>query len=536
MYRFLMVDDEEIVRRGFATKIDWAGAGFEFLPPCENGRDAIATIDELRPDIVMTDIHMPHADGIAVAAHVKERHPDIVVVILSGYDEFGYAQAAIRNKVFDYVLKPVSSRDLTTLLAKIKDRLDVDRRSREDESALRLKADLSSDILRERRFAEFLTGVSPLPDASEAAGFLGFGPDLLACAAIVAERECTTPREAACDGAVDTASVSDEVRERMAKALGLARRSAPFYPAEGRFAALVFETGLDRCARTVLAVASALLDDGRSGLRVAVSRPYELWMDAPRAYAEAAAALAYRLVRGPKRPYLYIQAGEDREALAELKSREERLCLAVRTGAALRVPELSLAYTDALDRAGLSPLRLRHEVLSLFSRVHDELAGIGVSSNALSDKLSCDYYRFVESLGTPEAISAALARLAEVAIGILEESSLHEPEWKVLDFKDYVARHYAEKGISIGKAAERLSISESYLSKLLRRRLGTSFVEYLSDYRIDRAKELLASSDMLTYEVAEAVGYPDARYFASLFKKRTGMTPSDYRKSLGAME
>ena len=63
-----------------------------------------------------------------------------------------------------------------------------------------------------------------------------------------------------------------------------------------------------------------------------------------------------------------------------------------------------------------------------------------------------------------------------------------------------------------------------------------SFVEYLSDYRIDRAKELLASSDMLTYEVAEAVGYPDARYFASLFKKRTGMTPSDYRKSLGAME
>ena len=67
----------------------------------------MAAIDEFRPDIVMTDIHMPHADGIAVAAHVKERYPDIVVVILSGYDEFGYAQAAIRNKVFDYVLKPV---------------------------------------------------------------------------------------------------------------------------------------------------------------------------------------------------------------------------------------------------------------------------------------------------------------------------------------------------------------------------------------------------------------------------------------------
>ncbi len=159
-----MVDDEEIVRRGFETRIDWAGAGFEFLPPCENGRDAIATIDELKPDIVMTDIHMPHADGISVAAHVMEHYPDIVVVILSGYDEFGYAQAAIRNKVFDYVLKPVSSRDLAALLVKIKGKLDSDRRSREDKSALRLRADLSGDVLRERRLSEFLSGASSPPE------------------------------------------------------------------------------------------------------------------------------------------------------------------------------------------------------------------------------------------------------------------------------------------------------------------------------------------------------------------------------------
>jgi two-component system response regulator YesN len=532
MYRFLMVDDEEIVRRGFETKIDWVGQGFEFLPPCENGRDAIAAIEELLPDVVMTDIRMPHADGISVAAHVMERYPDIVVVILSGYDEFGYAQAAIRNKVFDYVLKPVSSRDLTALLAKIKGRLDADRRSRDDESALRLKADLSGDILRERRVAVFLSGTSPPPDATEAAGFLGFDPDSLACAAVVAERD-GAERDGAEGG---SASASDDIRERIAKVLPLARRSASCSPSEGRVAALVFETDMDRCAKAAASVAAALLDEGRSGLRVAVGRSYELWIDAPRAYAEATAALAYRLVRAPVRPFIYIQAGEDRDALAELKSREERLCLAVRTGASARVPELARSYTEALDRAELSPLRLRHEVLALFSRIHDKLAEIGVSSTALSSKLSGDYYRFAESLGSPEAISAALVRLAEVAVGILEASSQHEPEWKVLDFKDYVARHYADKGVSIGKAAERLSISESYLSKLLRRRLGTSFVEYLADYRIERAKELIASSDMLAYEVAEAVGYPDARYFASLFKKRTGMTPSEYRKSLGASE
>ncbi len=525
-----MVDDEEIVRRGFETKIDWEGQGFEFLPPVDNGRDAMAAIDELLPDVVMTDIHMPHADGISVAAHVMERHPGIVVVILSGYDEFNYAQAAIRNKVFDYVLKPVSSRDLAALLTKIRGKLDADRRSRDDETALKARADRSGDLLRERSLSEFLAGPPGLSAsvAVEAREMLGFDPAAMACAAVVAEG----------DGAATLPQ--GELRARLTKALGAARRSAAFFPSEARGAALVFEAGLGRCQAAAESVAAALLErgpeSGEAPLRVGVGRAYEGWIDAPRAYEEASACLAYRLVREPSRPFRYLQASEDPAAMGELREREDRLCLGVRTGATARVGELSAAYVASLGSARLSPQRVRHEVLSLFARIHDELAGIGVTSAALSAKLACDYYRYAESLDKPEAVSAALVRLSEVAAGALEAGSLHEPEWKILDFKEFVTRHYADKGLSIGKAADRMSISESYLSKLLRRRLGTSFVEYVSDFRIDRAKELLASSDMMTYEVAEAVGYPDARYFASLFKKRTGMTPSEYRKSLGAGE
>jgi two-component system, response regulator YesN len=523
MYKFLMVDDEEIVRRGFKEKIDWAGAGFEFLPPCENGREAIAAIEDSLPDVVMTDIHMPHADGISVAAHAMEKHPEILVVILSGYDEFAYAQAAIRNKVYDYVLKPVSSRDLSALLVKIKSKLDSDRSSREDETALRLKADRSGDLERERSLAALLAGGAGPPSEAEIEAMLGFDPRPFACAALVAERESDAGRF----GAFFESS------------LRRARRSAAFFPAAGRGAALVFEPGIESCAKASIAVAEAILkgyaEAGGSagGLRVGVGRAYAQWTDAPRSYAEAEAALAYRIVREGSRPYAYMQAGEDREALAELKEREERLCLGLRTGAAARVPELARAYLDALGRAELSPQRVRHEALALFSRARDELAGIGASSALLSAKLACDYYSFAESLGSPEAIEGALVRLAEIAAGVLETNSLHEPEWKVLDFKEFVARHYADKSLSIGKVAGRLAISESYLSKLLRRRLGTSFVEYISNYRIARAEELLASSDMLSYEVAEAVGYPDARYFASLFKKRTGVTPSEYRASMG---
>jgi len=520
-----MVDDEEIIRRGFETRIDWASQGFEFLPPCENGREAIAAIDEALPDVVMTDIHMPHADGILVAAHVMERHPGIVVVILSGYDEFGYAQAAIRNRVFDYVLKPVSSRDLLVLLAKIRGKLDADRRASDDETALKERAVLSGDLLRERALAEFLGG-GAAPAPAEGASVLGFEPGKMACAALVVERD--EPAGAA------PAPGAGAIRGRLAAALRQAHRSAAFFPDEDSGTALVFETGLARCAAAAASIASLLLADGQGALRVGVGRAYELWIDAPRACAEARAALSYRLIREPATPFFYLQAAEDRDALERMRAGAERICLGVRTGAANRVDGLALAYLEALADADLSPQRVRHEVLALFSRAHDELAGIGVTTTALGAKLACDYYRFAEGLDRPSAIRSALTRLAEIAAETLEASSQHEPEWKILDFKQQIARRFAEPKLSIGTVAARLSISESYLSKLLRRRLDTSFVDYVSDYRVERAKELLATSDMRGYEVAESVGYPDSRYFASLFKKRTGMTPSEYRRTLGA--
>ncbi len=150
MYKFLMVDDEEIVRRGFSRKIDWEGLGFQFLDPCVDGEQAIEAIANLRPDVVMTDIYMPRVDGLAVAEYIAERHPDIVIIILSGYDEFEYARKAIRSKVFEYVLKPVTSRDLNGLLARLKAKLDADRRSRQDVAELKERAEMAADLLRSR--------------------------------------------------------------------------------------------------------------------------------------------------------------------------------------------------------------------------------------------------------------------------------------------------------------------------------------------------------------------------------------------------
>jgi two-component system response regulator YesN len=176
----------------------------------------------------------------------------------------------------------------------------------------------------------------------------------------------------------------------------------------------------------------------------------------------------------------------------------------------------------------LSPQRVRHEIDSLFASVLDAFGASGVSSLALSADLCLDYYSTVERLKTMEETRCLLVRLSSYSAKVVDHRNLHVPEWKVLDIKDYVARHY-QQSLSVQEVAESLRISASYLSKLAKRYLQASFVDYLTEYRLERARDLLGTTSLMTYEIAEKVGYPDARYFSSIFKKRLGTTPSEYR-------
>jgi two-component system response regulator YesN len=521
MYRFLMVDDEEIVRRGFRRKIDWERLGFEFLEPCENGKQALEAIRTLRPDVVMTDIYMPHVDGLAVAAYAAEHFPEIVVVILSGYDEFEYAQKAIRSKVFEYVLKPVTSRDLTGLLGRLKERLDAERRSRRDESALKERAVKGDDLLRARSLIDMVSGARAVTEEADFQELFGFSPRGLACAAIVAEGDPTERTS------VPAAAWLAEV---VAAAIGSMRRVLAFSPGENREALIIFEPDSPSCARAAQSVAERIAAAAGFPATVGLSGVRENWIEVPRAFEEAAAALSYRLISGPGRVFRYMQAGADDPAqLAELKGRSERLCRAVVAGDVEESETRSAALFGMMEAALLSPQRVQHDIGALFAGVLDAFAQLGVSPGTVSRDLGMDYDLVVQRLRTAEEARTLLGKLAAYAGSILDARNLPAPEWKVRDFKDYVARHYGEKSLSVQTVAASLSISASYLSKLVKRHLDRSVIDYLTEYRMERAKELLATSDLMTYEIAEATGYPDARYFSSSFKRHVGVTPTEYR-------
>ena len=140
LYRIILVDDEEEVRKSIIRKIDWQSVGFTVVGDAENGEDALEKIENLEPDVVLTDIRMPYMDGLTLAEKIRQKYPSMKIVIFSGYDDFEYAKRAIKLNVTEYILKPVNVEELTAILKKIQARRGDRAEAGRESSAGKLQA------------------------------------------------------------------------------------------------------------------------------------------------------------------------------------------------------------------------------------------------------------------------------------------------------------------------------------------------------------------------------------------------------------
>ncbi|MBR3992538.1 MAG: response regulator, partial [Anaerotignum sp.] len=158
MYKILLVDDEEEIRTSIIKKIDWDKNGFTVIGDAENGKDALEKIEQLEPDVVLTDIRMPYMDGLELAAELRRTHPSVKVVIFSGYDDFEYAKQAIQLNIIEYILKPVNARELTDILGKIKTNLDEEIERLRGEAVQQDNVKKNLLILRENFLSKLVKG------------------------------------------------------------------------------------------------------------------------------------------------------------------------------------------------------------------------------------------------------------------------------------------------------------------------------------------------------------------------------------------
>ncbi len=151
MYKVFLVEDEIVAREGIRDNVDWKSAGFEFCGEASDGEMALPLIEATRPDVLITDIRMPFMDGLQLCKILRNWMPEVKIIILSGHDEFHYAQEAVKLGVTEYLLKPVGVQDLHNVLGKIASQLDHERVERE--KLQRLEHQIENDLaLRQEKF------------------------------------------------------------------------------------------------------------------------------------------------------------------------------------------------------------------------------------------------------------------------------------------------------------------------------------------------------------------------------------------------
>ena len=183
-YKVFIVEDEIVTREGIRDRVDWRDNGFDLCGEAPDGEIALPMLQATRPDVLITDIRMPFMDGLELSRIVRERLPATKIIILSGHDEFEYAQAAIKLGVTEYLLKPVTVQDIHRSLRQVAAELDRERQSRDDLTRLRSQAQQTQSSLRERLLLDLVVGAVTSAQAIEKAEQLDL--DLVARAYLVA--------------------------------------------------------------------------------------------------------------------------------------------------------------------------------------------------------------------------------------------------------------------------------------------------------------------------------------------------------------
>lgn len=522
-YTVLVVEDEINQRRALVERVEWEKAGFEVIGQAENGAEALDKVEQLEPDLIFTDIKMPLISGLELAAKVRELRPATQIVILSGYDSFEYARTAINYNIISYLLKPISSSELSEQL------FDIHRRMEERLGGISGKtAQTDSERLNRLTVIEFL---QPLMfGGSEQQS--GDDEKLKAAAAqlgITDENKrnkfCVLVSKFKKDG---KNSVSDEHAVFVDKILGRYLKKAVTFITYGRAVTLaVFEETdipqnvLELALLELVQTSKRVMDEECT---VGISRQFYELSHCPTAYFEAVTARRYT-----SDGVGHIRYIEDKERDGEVEFEYvEKSVLKIeqllKVGNADELGEFinDMYENNTPENANLLVVQIIATVCRVVSNASDksELSGL-VAKNPIFSRIT--------SYSSQSGMRDELTEFCRDAKKIIEQSQKRDSQVLCDRVVQIIDERFPDEELSLTGVSAELAVSPNYLSALIKKEKKKNFITLLTEKRMKAAYDMLVCSSMKVLEISEKCGYSDQHYFSYCFKKFYGDSPNKVR-------
>jgi two-component system, response regulator YesN len=533
-YKLLIVDDEVEVRKGIIKKVQWEELGYEIVAEGENGKEALELFEKTLPDVVLTDIKMPFMDGLELSRVIKEKYPTTRIIVMTGFDEFEFAHKAIKLNVSEYLLRPISAQELTNILIKVKNQMDEEIAEKENVEALREYYRKSIPILRERFLASLVTSAIEKEEIEEKAKSYGLnltGQNFMVSVVSINETE-------------DSSRATDESKSLLKFAvLNIVEEAVRKYHLGTVFLdgenVVIITVSQERDRESVSTNTLSALEEVKmtvekflkTTVTIGAGNVCEEISLVRYSYENAIAALDYRIFMG-RNKIIWIEDIEPTSAnkLVFDESKERALSSSIKVGTA---EEASTAIDKFFEEIINSKASFKDFQIYIMEMLTTILKAARDSNVDIDDIFGANYNLFIDLHGLRNIQEAQRwfkdisARIKEYIVQGRQDSY----QLLVEEAKDYVRENYSNSEITINAVCSALHISPAYFSFIFKKETKTTFINYLTNYRMEAAKELLRTTSLKTFEIAEKVGYAEPNYFSYSFKKKFGVSPSEYRNS-----
>lgn len=530
MLKVFLAEDEFVIREGIKNNIDWGQHGYEFCGEAGDGELAFSMIRKLSPDILITDIRMPFMDGLALSRMVKSEFPGIEIILLTGYEDFEYAKEAIRIGVASYLSKPISGQNLLAEIDHVAEKI-IEKR-KEKEAALRYEQDMKEkeQLDKQEFFRDLVTGGRPLSHILDRARKLSL--NILALRYNIVLVKIWSTRHDAGEYSGSVVKVEEKIDEIAQK------YNAIVFDLNIEGKALLFKA--DSEEELEKAMNNALLEmkevfSGYKHIRYygGVGQSTERLTDMPESFNWASRAFAHMYLSSDS-DFLYgseekLENVKDNVILSEVdpKHIDRRLVREfLRRGDESETEFFMEEFFGGMGKNAMKSTMLRQYIaMDMYFCVAD----FAESELKLSRSDIDSVIPTAELLADEKTTCEYLIDIVNKAIALRKKTAAGSYRDVVNQVIEYIEQHYSEDELSLNQLAAVVNFSPNHLSAVFRQETGQPFIKYLTDFRMEKAKELLLSTSKKSNEVGLMVGYKDPHYFSFLFKKTQGVTTTQYR-------
>lgn len=525
-YTVLLADDEEEVIQVILKKINWEEIGFSVIGHATNGVKALEMMEEFQPDVIMTDIKMPYMDGIELASHVKAQFPEIKILFFTGFDEFEYAKEAVHLEVEEYILKPVNSVELTEIFTKLKRKLDQEINEKRNVETLQKYYMESLPLLQVNFYSSLIEGKIQEDEIRESLSNyqINFqGPFF--CCLVIHTSASHMPGDI--NPVLLSASVQKQAKEHLAdkwraKCFSYLENTILLVQLHNKNDVTELTDDCDRFCKYVCRILGAVVTVG-------VGQACEDILGLSRSYDSAREAVSYRAIYGASRAINMKEVVPGKMGREDFANDSKMLNLfkMIRIGSRKDVTEAVGKYLSHISIPNKSLLQHHVDMMELISALYRFSVNQGINEGDLSGDIRNLYNRLLDM--EPDVLHQWLV---DTSLSFREKILIarnRSTQSFVTKAREYVSNNYMDEELSLDSICEVLGVSNSYFSTIFKKETGHSFIQYLTDYRMEQAAGLLIGTNEKSYMIAKRVGYIDPNYFSYVFKRRFGVAPSKYR-------